>query len=136
MTQINWMEMVEQIFDIFVIPMLGILTVYLISLINKKKEELKEKIEDEKYHKYLDLLEATIVDCVLATNQTYVEALKKDNAFTEEAQKEAFRRTYTAVMNILNDDAVQYLQTVLGDFESYLTSKIESTVVNAKLGGK
>jgi hypothetical protein len=31
------------------------------------------------------MLANTIISCVTATNQTYVEALKKDNAFTIEA---------------------------------------------------
>ena len=76
MTQIDWMEFLQQVLDIFVIPMLAILTIYLVAVIKKKKQELEEKIEGEKYHKYLDLLESTIIDCVIATNQTFVEALK------------------------------------------------------------
>lgn len=133
MVQIDWMEFLQQVLDIFVIPMLAILTVYLVAVIKKKKQELEEKIEDEKYHKYLDLLESTIIDCVIATNQTFVEALKKDNAFTEEAQKEAFNRTYNAVMTILSNDAKIYLETALGDLQAYITNKIESGVVTAKL---
>ena len=133
MAQIDWMEFLQQVLDIFVIPMLAILTVYLVAVIKKKKQELEEKIEDEKYHKYLDLLESTIIDCVIATNQTFVEALKKDNAFTEEAQKEAFNRTYNAVMTILSNDAKIYLETALGDLQAYITNKIESGVVTAKL---
>jgi hypothetical protein len=133
MTQIDWMEFLRQVLDIFVIPMMLILTAYLIVVIRKKKQELEEKIEDEKYHKYLDLLESTIIDCVIATNQTFVEALKKDNAFTEEAQKEAFNRTYNAVMTILSNDAKIYLETALGDLQAYITSKIESGVVTVKL---
>lgn len=133
MTQIDWMSVLEQVIDIFVIPMLGVLTLYLVSLIKAKNEELKKKIEDERYHKYINLLNNTITDCVIATNQTYVEALKKENAFTAEAQKEAFTRTYNAIVAILSEDAKLYLEAALGDLEGYITSKIESNVVTVKL---
>ena len=67
--------------------------------------------------------------------QTYVEALKKDNAFTAEAQKEAFNQTFNAVMAVLTDDAKEYLTTVYGDLNAYITTKIEAEVkLNKTLG--
>ena len=74
------------------------------------------------------MLNDTITDCVLATTQTYVEALKKDNAFTKEAQKEAFNLTFNAVMAVLTDDAKKYLAEVYGDLTAYITNKIEAEV--------
>ena len=41
-------------------------------------------------NKYLKMLSETITKCVIATNQTYVETLKKQGKFDEEAQKIAF----------------------------------------------
>ena len=46
----------------------------------------------------------TISVCVIATNQTYVDALKKAGKFDEEAQKEAFAKTYNAVLLVLSDE--------------------------------
>ena len=74
------------------------------------------------------MLSNTISDCVIATNQTYVEALKKENAFTTEAQKEAFKLTYDAVMSVLTDDAKTYLTSIYGDLTAYITTKIEAEV--------
>jgi hypothetical protein len=74
------------------------------------------------------MLSDTVAECVIATNQTYVEALKKDNCFTEEAQKEAFQKTYTAVMGILADDAKEYLTAIYGDLTTLITNKIEAEV--------
>jgi hypothetical protein len=79
------------------------------------------------------MLENTIVDCVMATNQTYVEALKKENAFTEEAQKEAFVRTYNNVMAILNEDCYEYLAMITADVETFIINKIEAEVNFAKM---
>ena len=129
----DWLEILNQIFQIVIIPLLGAGTLYLVSLINTKKKELEQRIESEKAKEYLDMLDATITDCVITTTQTYVQALKDKNAFTIEAQKEALRRTYTAVMGILTEDAKEYLNKSVADLESYILSKIESNVVTTKI---
>lgn len=124
----NWLEMLYQILEVCVIPLLGILTVYAVKFIKVKSDEIKTKADNELADKYIDLLSTTISDCVIATNQTYVEALKKENAFTAEAQKKAFELTYDAVLEVLSDDAVIYLTSIYGDLSKYITAKIEAEV--------
>jgi hypothetical protein len=124
----NWMEMLQKIFEVCIIPLLGILTTYLVMFIRQKSKELQETTDNEIYKKYIELLQDTIVRCVIATNQTYVEALKNKNAFDKDAQEKAFRMTYDAVMAILTDDAKVYLSNVLGDLEVYITKLIEAEV--------
>lgn len=128
----NWLEILEQIFQIVVIPLLGVGTLYLISLIKTKKMKLLEEVDSEIVTKYINLLEQTIVDCVIATNQTYVNSLKEQGKFDAAAQKEAFQKTFNAVMAILTDDAKEYLTLAIGDLEVYVTNKIESTVTQVK----
>lgn len=122
------MEILQQIFELCVIPLLGILTTYLVKLIRKKNEELDAKVSKEVSRKYIDMLADTITDCVVSTNQTYVDALKAANAFDKEAQKKAFELTYNKIMNVLTEDAKEYLTTIYGDLEIYITTKIESEV--------
>lgn len=124
----NWLEMLYQILEVCVIPLLGILTVYAVKFIKVKSDEIKTKADSELADKYIDLLSTTISDCVIATNQTYVEALKKENAFTAEAQRKAFELTYDAVLEVLSDDAVIYLTSIYGDLSKYITAKIEAEV--------
>lgn len=124
----NWMEMLQKIFEVCIIPLLGILTTYLVMFIRQKSKELQETTDNEIYKKYIELLQDTIVRCVIATNQTYVEALKNKNAFDKDAQEKAFKMTYDAVMAILTDDAKVYLSNVLGDLEVYITKLIEAEV--------
>jgi hypothetical protein len=124
----NWLEMLYQILEVCVIPLLGILTVYAVKFIKVKSDEIKTKADNELADKYIDLLSTTISDCVIATNQTYVEALKKENAFTAEAQRKAFELTYDAVLEVLSDDAVIYLTSIYGDLSKYITAKIEAEV--------
>ena len=122
------MEILQQIFELCVVPLLGVLTTYLVKLIRKKNEELDAKVSKEVSKKYIDMLADTITDCVVSTNQTYVDALKEANAFDKEAQKKAFELTYNKIMNVLTEDAKEYLTTIYGDLEIYITTKIESEV--------
>ena len=128
----DWMNLLQQIFEVCIIPLLGILTSYAIVFIKNKSNELKEVTDNELYKKYIDLLQDTIVRCVIATNQTYVENLKNQNAFDKEAQEEAFKMTYDAVMVILTDDAKEYLNNAVGDLQLYVTKLIEAQVNMSK----
>jgi hypothetical protein len=76
----------------------------------------------------MTLLQDTVISCVIATNQTYVDTLKAQGKFDLEAQKVALQKTYDAVMAILTEDAVKYLNNVLGDFDAYVNTMIESQV--------
>ena len=129
----TWMDILKQIFEIVVFPLLGISTVYLCHLIKVKIAELKEKSKNETEQKYLTLLDKTICEAVLATTQTYVEALKKEGKFDIDAQKIAFQKTYEAVMTLLTDEAKLYLESIVGDLTIYVNNKIEAEVKLAKL---
>lgn len=124
----DWLNILQQIFELCIIPLLAIITRSLVIYISTKKDELKNKTDNELAKKYLDLLNDTIANCVIATNQTYVEALKKENAFTADAQKAAFEKTYQAVIATLSEEAQKYLPEVMGDLQTYITQKIEASV--------
>ena len=116
------------IFDICIIPLLGILTTYIVALIRNKIAEINNKTENETAQKYLTMLSETVISCVIATNQTYVESLKKQNKFDLEAQKKAFELTKDAVLEILSHEAIEYLNTIIGDLNTYIDNLIEATV--------
>lgn len=122
------MEILQQIFQVCIIPLLGVLTTYLVVFIKKKTEQLKQTTDNELYQKYMDMLSETIVNCVIATNQTYVDALKDKNAFDKEAQAEAFNMTYQAVCDILSTDAMVYLNEAIGDLDALIRQMIEAQV--------
>ena len=121
-------ELIKQIFEVCLFPLLGVLTTFLIIFISKKAQELKATTDNELYHKYIDMLEQTVINCVIATNQTYVDALKAQGKFDAEAQKIAFQKTYDAVIAILADDAKDYLNNAIGDLQTYIISLIEAQV--------
>ncbi len=124
----DYTELIKQIFEVCLFPLLGVLTAFLIVFISKKAQELKAKTNNELYSKYIDMLEQTIINCVIATNQTYVEALKAEGKFDAEAQKIAFQKTYDSVMAILSEDAKSYLNEAIGDLQTYIINQIEAQV--------
>ena len=126
------MEILEMLFRVVLIPALGILTAYAVKFLRAKSVELQQKVENETADKYIAMIAATVEECVIATNQTYVEALKKEGKFDVEAQKAAFEKTLAAVLSILNDDAKDYIVNATGDLSVYLTNLIEASVSRNK----
>lgn len=124
----DWLQLLYDVFEVCVIPLLGLLTAYVIKFIQKKSDEIAEKTDSELQEKYIKMLTATITDCVTATTQTYVDSLKAQGAFDAEAQKTAFNLTYEAVVSILSDEAKTYLDNLYGDLTAYIMNKIEAEV--------
>lgn len=127
------MEFAAQFFELFVIPILAILSNYIIQYLKIKSKLIQEETDDTVIKKYKLMLTDTITNCVIATNQTYVESLKQQGSFDAEAQKEAFRKTYNSVLLILSQEVKDYIQEATGDLESYLTQLIEAEVNKQKI---
>lgn len=121
--------------ELFLTALFTVLAKFLISFINSKIQEAKAKTDSQILQKYLDMINSTITDCVIATNQTYVEALKNKDMFDAVAQREAFNKTLEAVKTLLTEEAIAYLQTLTDDTDLYLTTLIEAEV-NKNKGSK
>ena len=131
----EWSILISEIFQICLIPLFGILTKYLINYIQIKSEEIQLKNKErenfeysEKLNKYISMLTDTITKCVIATNQTYVETLKKEGRFDSQAQQTAFQKTLLAFQATLTAEAKQYLTEFYGDLDVYIVSAIEAAV--------
>ena len=122
------MEMVKDIFELCIIPLLGIVTAYLVKYFEMKTKEISDTRDNDLEKKYINMLNNTITDCVIATTQTYVDSLKKQGNFDIEAQKVAFNMTYESVMKLLTEEATEYLNSAVGDLNLYITQKIEAEV--------
>jgi cell pole-organizing protein PopZ len=124
----NYIELLSQIFEVCVLPLLGVLTAYAVTFIRAKRDEIIIKSNNDLITKYSTMLAETIEACVLATNQTYVESLKKEGNFTAEAQQKAFTMTKNAVLNILSAEAKEVLTEAFGDLNTYVNKQIEASV--------
>ena len=128
--------LISNIFQVCIIPLLGVLTTFFMKWVNAKSAEIQANINHATLKKYMEMLTSTITDCVIATNQTYVESLKAQGKFDTAAQQRAFELTSKAVMEILSEEAKIYLASAVGDLNAYITKKIEAEVNINKISKK
>lgn len=124
----EWLDILNTAAQTIVPLVLTALVVTALYYLDKLIKKGKDASDSELVDRYLDMLQETITDAVLATTQTYVDAMKKQNMFDKEAQMHAFQLTYDAVMEVLTEDAKKHIEAVVGDLETYITNKIEATV--------
>ncbi len=124
----DWSTYLDMIIKLVIIPLLGVLSTFLVKFIQKKSDEAIARTDSEVLARYIRMAQDTVSMCVVATNQTFVDVLKNKGTFTKEAAEEAFRRTKDAVLDILSQDAIEYLTTAVGDLDVYLDSLIEAQV--------
>ena len=125
-------DIVTSIFEMIIIPLLSLVSIYIIRWVNEKTNFIKEESDNVYIDKYLTMLDKTIASTVTAINQTYVEDLKKQNKFDLDAQKHAFEQVYNTVVSSLSEEAEFYLNEVITDLNAYITNKIEETVHEVK----
>lgn len=126
-------ELISTIFQVVILPLLTVLTGYAVKWVNAKAKELKATTDNVYTHKYIEMLQDTIVKTVIAVNQTYVDALKQQGSFDKAAQEEAFKRVYETVLLSLNEEAYEYLNSIFGDLQTYITAQIEAAVKEHKM---
>ena len=124
----DYKELLPIIIQTVLIPLLVALTGFAVKWINAKANQLKEKVKDDRYYLYIDILQELVTKAVIMVNQTYVDELKKENAFTKEAQVEAFNKVYETVIQSLSEDVYSYLEQIIGNLSDYITVLIESSV--------
>ena len=109
-----------------------VLIKYLVSYVNLKQKDLVSRINDTKTRQHIDNAITAITSAVVAVNQTYVDALKKNGEFTPESQKSAYMIAKKKALSMINDDAKQAIATVYGDIDSFIDAFIEKTVNEMK----
>lgn len=128
--------MSQEIFNIIetcvIIPILTALTGIIIAFLNKQTQRLKNKFANEQTAHYLDIANNIVIQAVTCVSQTYVEALKKEDKFDKEAQKEAFEKAKTLVYSLMKTECKNAVEEYYIDFDKWLITKIEEQVNNAK----
>ena len=119
------MSIIQSALSVIITGLITFATSKLIQLINSK-------IEDKKAANYLSTIINLVGDSVKTVYQTYVEALKNQDIFTEEAQKEALDRCMNMIESQLAPELINYITTNFGDLEDYLKTLIESTIYTLK----
>ena len=93
---------------------------------------LSTKIKDKKLQTLATKLNDIVLRAVMTVTQTYVESMKKKNAFDEKAQKEALNKCVAIINTQLTQELKDYVEENFGDIQSYLITLIESTILGLK----
>lgn len=127
-------EMISTAITVVIIPILGIMTKYIVMLLKSKVAELEQNIHNEKLNKYLNLAEDAIETAVISVNQTFVDTMKKQGAFDENAMEKSFHVAKNKALAIMGSAAVSALKEVYKDLDIWLDNKIEYYVKQNKKG--
>lgn len=98
---------------------------YLVALIRKKTAQIQQQVDNDTADKYIGMACDAVAQAVTYTTQTFVDALKSEDAFTKDKQLEAFNMTKDMALQILGETAVSALQEFYGDFDAWIDTKIE-----------
>lgn len=118
------MENLGQILIPLLITVITICICIMTSSVAKKAAESAP----EKYQDIIYGLESIVNRAVVTTNQTFVNELKKQGKFDEEAMKEAFNRTYESIVQSLSQSFFEYIDEEGIDFDKLITNMIEPSV--------
>lgn len=126
------LEFLQNLLFAVITAAIPVVTTYLCKWLTSLSENNKTKAKNEKTKAVLEQIKDMIVSAVETTTSTYVKQLKADNIFSEEAQKEAFNKTFEAVKKQLTEESQKIIAETYGDVEAYLTNKIEQFVEELK----
>ena len=104
-----------------VLPLITIGGTKLIQLIN-------QKIKDDRTRTILTGLTTIVERSVRSVTQTYVDTLKKNGKFDQEAQLVALSLAKDEVLRELNTETKLFIETNYGSINDFVTTQIESTI--------
>lgn len=125
-------ELLNTIMTAVVIPLLIAISGYLIAYLRKKSAEITNSIDDQLIRYYVNEANEAVLQAVDTMFQTYVYSLKEKGEFTKEAQVEAFNKAKNLALELLSSEAKEILMQVYGDFDLWLSTKIEQLVKKDK----
>lgn len=121
----EWQSILLSLIGIILTALIGWLSEKLISYLNSK-------ITNTKYAKYLEDAVELVTRAVKTTYQTYVESLKKQDAFTKENQLEALTNAKNVVVSQLSKDMKNYITDNFGDIDDWVSTMVESVIYDLK----
>lgn len=119
------LNIIQSVLTTVLIPLLGWGVSTLVNFLNSK-------INNAKIEKYITFAGQVVESVVKETSQTYVNSLKESGKFDKEAQEIAFKKSYDTALKLLTKDTLEAIKLVYGDVSTWLTSKIEATVLENK----
>ena len=121
---------IQDVLYLIITGILPLLITYGILFLKVKIKEQEKNLENDQLVKYIDAATDAISKAVLAVNQTYVDSLKKQGKFDEEAAK---TMAIDKAKALITEDSKAAIETLYSDFEAYLNDAIEELVRENKV---
>ena len=87
---------------------------------------------DDKIYKFTMVIENAINQAIRCTNQVFVDELKKNGNFDDEARKKAYEITKKYAEEMITDKSKKFIEDTYGNLDTYLKTKIEEGVAANK----
>ena len=91
-----------------------------------------ESITGYEYSDVLWRIEGIVENCVIETNETFVNKLKEKGEFTKEKQIEAFNKTFETAYSELSNGMIELMEDQGVNVANLLTTLIEKMVKKIK----
>lgn len=95
-------------------------------------QEDSEILSNQKLSEYVDAAQDIVETIVTAVSQTYVDTLKANGKFTQEAQIQAKNQAMDKAKVLINETLKQAVSALYGDFDTWLDTVIEKFVKEGK----
>ena len=121
----DWKEILTYILSAAIAALISYLSERLIVLIN-------QKIQNQKASKALSEAVELVVNAVKATQQEYVDELKKAGTFNTDAQKIALEMAIKKVRANMSVETEKYLTANADDLNDWIADMIHSVIYDMK----
>lgn len=128
----NTEQLITVIVAAVLLPMLAYGIKYGVAYLQSKADA----IENEILRNIIKEAISSVEQAVLYVMQTYVDGLKTAGKFDKEAQAEALLKAKEAASELISSEAQAAIEAVYGDFDTWLSTRIEQTVRATKLERK
>lgn len=118
-------EVLVYIASALVVTLVSWLSERLISFVNSK-------IKNQKVVMCVTAISNAVTNAVKATQQEFVDNLKKTGTFDEAAQKEALQMAKAKVLEVLTEETKKFIKDNYGDIDPWLATAIHSALYDLK----
>lgn len=125
---LDWNEILMTLITVVIIPAIVVLG-------NALKKYIEANIKDKNVQKYLVIATDCVADAVADIAQTFVDHVK-DEEWNDETKRIAFEKAKEKAILHLGVTGKTLLEEALGDFDSWINSKIEAEVKRLAVKGE
>ena len=128
----NWNDFLTTVVQALLIPLITVLSGFLVGLLRKKTEEIEARTKTEAAWQAVHHAGEVVEQAVAHTTQTYVAALKSEGKFDADSMKTAFEMTKEKALKLITEESKEIIENLCGDLTLWLNTKIELAVKEQK----